>query len=87
MEEKSKTYKNWIIILLIVIGVGGMVWFFNRPPTSCEIKGNISSDGEKIYHMKGQKYYDVTKIDKDKGEKWFCTEKEAEDDGWRKSKI
>ena len=56
-------------------------------PDGCQIKGNISfSTGEKIYHMQGQEYYDKTVIDESKGERWFCTEKEAQDAGWRKSK-
>jgi len=52
---------------------------------ACEIKGNISQKGEKIYHIKGCDYYDDTKIDELKGEKWFCSEKEALDAGWRKA--
>jgi micrococcal nuclease len=55
--------------------------------TSCLIKGNISSSGEKIYHMPGQRYYEKTKIDEERGERWFCTEEEAISAGWRKSKI
>ena len=56
-------------------------------PDGCQIKGNISfSTGEKIYHMQGQEYYDKTVIDESKGERWFCTENEAQDAGWRKSK-
>lgn len=53
----------------------------------CLIKGNISSSGEKIYHMPGQRYYDRTKINEGAGERWFCTEQEAVDAGWRKSKV
>ncbi len=59
------------------------------PATStqhCKIKGNISSSGEKIYHMPGQQFYDKTVIDTSKGERWFCTEQEAVNAGWRKSK-
>ena len=52
----------------------------------CPIKGNISSSGEKIYHVPGGQYYGRTKITKTKGEKWFCSEKEALSRGWRKSK-
>jgi len=55
--------------------------------TDCNIKGNISSSGEKIYHMPGQRYYNQTAIDELKGEKWFCSEDEAVQAGWRKSKI
>ena len=59
----------------------------NQPSGICLIKGNISSSGEKIYHMPGQKYYDKTVIDTSRGEKWFCTEQDAQSAGWRKSKI
>lgn len=55
--------------------------------TGCEIKGNISSSGEKIYHMPSQRYYNQTVIDESKGERWFCTEDEALSAGWRKSKV
>ena len=58
------------------------------PPPGCAIKGNISvNTGEKIYHVPGQQYYDETIISPEKGERWFCTEKEARDNGWRKSQV
>lgn len=50
------------------------------------IKGNISSSGERIYHVPGGQYYDKTVIDEAKGERWFCTEAEAIAAGWRRSK-
>jgi len=56
------------------------------PPEGCVIKGNISSSGEKIYHVPGGGSYDVTKISPEKGERWFCTEAEAVSNGWRKAK-
>ena len=55
-------------------------------PQSCSIKGNISSSGERIYHVPGQQYYDVTRITESKGERWFCTEADAVAAGWRASK-
>lgn len=57
------------------------------PETGCVIKGNISSSGEKIYHMPEQRYYNKTVISENKGERWFCSEEEAVKAGWRKSKI
>jgi micrococcal nuclease len=51
----------------------------------CEIKGNISKRGEKIYHSKECEYYNKTKITESKGERWFCSEKEALNAGWRKA--
>jgi hypothetical protein len=54
---------------------------------ACVIKGNISSSGERIYHVPGQRYYDKTQIDESRGERWFCTEQEAVGAGWRKAKV
>jgi hypothetical protein len=54
----------------------------------CDIKGNISlKSGEKIYHRPGQSYYGKTVISPENGERWFCTEEEARENGWRKSKV
>ena len=53
--------------------------------SSCLIKGNISNEGEKIYHVPGQQFYDVTKISAAKGERWFCSEADAVAAGWRRS--
>ena len=53
--------------------------------SDCLIKGNISSKGEKLYHLPGGKYYEATKIDK-AAERWFCNEKEAVAAGWRAAK-
>jgi len=56
------------------------------PPPGCAIKGNINSQGERIYHVPGGQYYDKTTIDPANGERWFCSEEEAQANGWRKSK-
>jgi micrococcal nuclease len=48
--------------------------------TTCTIKGNINSSGEKIYHVESGRYYKITKP-----EEWFCSEQEAIDAGFRKS--
>ncbi|RWB31820.1 MAG: thermonuclease family protein [Mesorhizobium sp.] len=53
---------------------------------TCKIKGNVSSSGERIYHMPGQKYYSRTAISTAKGERWFCSEAEARSAGWRKAR-
>lgn len=52
----------------------------------CLIKGNISSKGEKIYHIPGMRNYDDTVITAGKGERWFCSEEEAVAAGWRRAK-
>ena len=59
---------------------------FGAGQSSCVIKGNISSSGEKIYHVPGCGSYEKTSIDESKGEQWFCTEDDAFTAGWRKAK-
>ncbi len=51
--------------------------------SACDIKGNINSKGEKIYHTPGSRSYAATKITESKGERWFCSAAEAEAAGWR----
>lgn len=55
-------------------------------PSGCNIKGNISKKGERIYHLPGQKDYQKTRIAETKGERWFCSEMEAQQAGWRRSR-
>jgi len=55
----------------------------SAPPGDCMIKGNISRDGERIYHLPGTPTYEDTIIRIEDGERWFCTEQEAIDAGWR----
>jgi len=54
---------------------------------SASIKGNINAEGVRIYHVPGQQYYDRTVINEASSERWFCTEAEALDAGWRKSRV
>ncbi len=55
-----------------------------QPPNSrCAIKGNISQNGDRIYHVPGSDSYDRTVIDERYGERWFCSEEEAQRAGWR----
>ncbi len=54
----------------------------------CRIKGNISvNGGKRIYHVPGQKYYLITRIDLIGGERWFCSEAQARAAGWRRSRV
>lgn len=57
-----------------------------RDARECRIKGNISRDGTRIYHVPGGKYYERTRISPSKGERWFCSEADARSAGWRKSR-
>lgn len=79
--------KLLIILPLVLLAVFLFYWFFLHPSQNCTIKGNINIEGEKIYHLPNQMYYNATKIDTSSGEKWFCTEDEAKEAGWRKAKI
>jgi endonuclease YncB( thermonuclease family) len=49
----------------------------------CQIKGNISRTGERIYHVPGSRHYEATLINTSHGERWFCTVAEAAAAGWR----
>ncbi|MFD1357646.1 hypothetical protein ACFQ4X_06985 [Fictibacillus halophilus] len=54
-----------------------------KPKAAClDIRGNISSSGEKIYHVPSGRFYDKTEP-----EATFCTEAEARSAGYRKSKL
>lgn len=61
----------------------GILGSTSRGNSSCVIKGNINSDGEKIYHCPNDQWYSRTKINTSKGERWFCSEAEALTAGFR----
>ncbi len=58
------------------------------PPAAdgCVIKGNISREGGRIFHVPGQRDYDRTGIRPETGERWFCSAAEARAAGWRAAK-
>ena len=55
--------------------------------TGCDIKGNISFEGDKIYHIKDSADYSDVQITTTKGERWFCTLEEAITNGWRPARL
>ena len=55
------------------------------PSPDCTIKGNISRNGERIYHVENQRFYARIRMDKSDGRRWFCTTDEAEAAGWRRA--
>lgn len=65
-------------------------WDYRRGPTEleksdsagCLIKGNINSEGRKIYHLPGNSTYGRTRINESQGERWFCSEADAVAAGW-----
>lgn len=74
--------------LAVFMGAGGHTLLPRSVVTSaCDIKGNVSiNSGERIYHVRGQKFYAETKISPQYGEQWFCSEAEAQAAGWRKAR-
>ena len=56
------------------------------PASDCLIKGNINGDGQRIYHVPGQRYYARTQINTREEERWFCSESEARAAGWRRAR-
>jgi micrococcal nuclease len=58
----------------------------NPANPKCLIKGNIGKhDREKIYHFPGCGEYERTVVELNLGEQWFCSEKEADQAGYKKS--
>jgi hypothetical protein len=55
------------------------------PSPECTIKGNISRNGEWIYHTEHQSSYARIRMDNGGGRRWFCTPEEAEAAGWRRA--
>lgn len=54
--------------------------------SDCKIKGNVNSRKEKIYHLPGMINYDKIVMNENEGDLYLCTEEEAIQKGFRKSK-
>lgn len=82
-ERHTKTLKMYTFgaLLIVVLFFVGLNYFSSK--NSCNIKGNISASGEKIYHTKESTSYADIIIDTAKGEKMFCSEKEAVEAGFK----
>lgn len=61
----------------------------NLENPECLIKGNMDKNNHdlKRYYFPGCAQYDFTIIEKDIGEQWFCSEKEAKEAGYQRSKT
>ena len=54
------------------------------PSPNCTIKGNIDkSSGDHFYHLPSCRHYNQIVMDLDIGEKFFCSEKEAQNAGFK----
>jgi hypothetical protein len=77
-------------VLGIVTGAGLFGWLFMDAAVSlvgCNIKGNISVRGERIYHLPHHRYYGETHVNPLRGERFFCSEKDALLAGWRRARL
>lgn len=51
------------------------------------IKGNVDTrTGERTYHVPGSLFYSTTVVDEAQGDRWLCTEVDAVQAGWHRSK-
>lgn len=68
-------------------GIFGMDCIDAEPKNpKCKIKGNIDEDTKKkSYHLQNCRDYDRVTIDRDRGEDYYCTEEEAQAEGFIKA--
>jgi hypothetical protein len=79
---------EWLVAGLVGLGAVALVGYdVGSRALGCDVKGNISSAGERIYHVPGQEYYSRTTINWLKGERMFCSEGAARQGGWRRAKL
>jgi len=69
------------------IVLGDVAVAFGFWAAGCDIKGNISGSGERIFHVPGQKYYSAARISLLRGERWFCSQEAPREAGWRKALL
>ena len=73
-------------ILTMNLGASSAPVIISVATPGCNIKGNISvATSKKIYHVPGMRNYEATIIALTKGERWFCSEAEAQANGWIKA--
>jgi len=87
------TKKRWIFAVIAAFLIAGVYIAITNHQAQVAsapqcahptIKGNISfTNGDKIYHVPGDRTYNLTYIDTSKGERWFCTVADAQAAGWR----
>jgi hypothetical protein len=75
-----------VVMAAAVVGALNLGLLDSLKSINCRIKGNVSRNGERIYHMPSDRYYGVTRINPNFNERWFCTEAEAQAAGWRRAR-
>ena len=91
LEGRAKTNKRGVWGLSETQNMAPWEWrrglnYAVKRDDNCNIKGNINSKGDRIYHAPGSRLYGATKINESKGERWFCNEAKAKAAGWRTSR-
>ena len=76
---QNQTYSN-------NTGIRGSVAQDISNSAACNIKGNVNSDGEYIYHCPNSPSYSRTKVNLSEGDRWFCSPEEAEAAGFHPAK-
>jgi hypothetical protein len=88
--RRGSPHALWRVLALATAAAFVLAAIFAEPvavAVSCDIKGNIALDDERIYHLPGQTSYAATRIDLLRGERWFCSENDARAAGWRRAKL
>ncbi|MDO8508009.1 MAG: hypothetical protein Q7S53_05605 [bacterium] len=83
-ERHKKLLKFYTFMAMGAVVIFFIVGGYFYKGAACDIKGNTSQNGDKIYHTKESPSYSKVKIDPKYGEKMFCSEKEAVNAGFRK---
>ncbi len=88
-RPRTSQLSDWVPGAALATGIAILATAMLTSPMAsrvgCDIKGNVSFRGERIYHVPGQNYYSATTINPLNGERWFCSEEEARKAGWRKA--
>ncbi len=83
-EKQAQEKESWVWWLKEKEETNVYSWFTDTQSDGvCNIKWNISSKWEKIYHYEWCQSYTRTKISPEKWERYFCSTKEAENAWWR----
>lgn len=81
-----KLRRYWLLLAATLLASAWIAQKSGLLRTECDIKGNISLRGERIYHLPSDEYYGATVIRPAYGERWFCSELEAMLAGWRRAR-
>lgn len=73
-RRRQKLIPAWLISVAIV-GLGTVIYLgWEHIPGTCHIKGNISANGERIYHLPGLRFYRRISNGLAIVENWICPE-------------